>query len=173
MNLPAHGANPRQLCERFGIPVPETYIDFSVNTNPYVLPLSRWPSQADFCSWAMEYPDPDASPLVDSLARIEGVTPERVLIANGASECIYLLGQLFSQKRVGIAEPTFSEYHRACEAHGCKIVSIVSDEKRSWKYKLRVLTTLLVDIDLFFLFLYNNPSGSVMTTRPWFAPATL
>lgn len=169
MNLPAHGANPRQLYERFGIPVPETYIDFSVNTNPYVLPLSRWPSQADFCSWAMEYPDPDASPLVDSLARIEGVTPERVLIANGASECIYLLGQLFSQKRVGIAEPTFSEYHRACEAHGCKIVSIVSDEKRSWKYKLSELTTLLEDIDVFFLCHPNNPTGTVMTEEELYA----
>jgi threonine-phosphate decarboxylase len=169
LNLPAHGANPRQLYEHFGIPVPETYIDFSVNTNPYILPLSLWPAQADFCSWAMEYPDPDASPLVDLLVRIEGIAPERVLITNGASECIYLLGQLFSQKRVGIAEPTFSEYRRACKAQDCKIVSIVSEEERNWKYKLSELTTLLEDVDVFFLCHPNNPTGTVMTEEELYA----
>ncbi|MBB3867272.1 threonine-phosphate decarboxylase [Parageobacillus toebii NBRC 107807] len=169
MNLPAHGANPRQLYEHLGIPIPETYVDFSVNTNPYVLPLSLWPKQADFCGWAMEYPDPDASLLVDLLARIEGIAPEQVLISNGASECIHLLGQLFSRKRIGIAEPTFSEYRCACEAHHCKIVSIVSNEESNWKYNLSELTTLLGDVDAFFLCHPNNPTGTVMTEEDLYA----
>ncbi|OAT74734.1 threonine-phosphate decarboxylase CobD [Parageobacillus thermoglucosidasius] len=163
MNLPAHGANPQQLYKHLGIPAPAAYVDFSVNTNPYVLPLSLWPTQTDFCRWAMEYPDPDTSQLVDLLARAEGIARERILMANGASECIYLLGQLFSQKRIGIAEPAFSEYRRACKAHGCKIVSLVSNEERSWKYELSELTMLLKDVDAFFLCHPNNPTGTVMT----------
>ncbi|EID44990.1 threonine-phosphate decarboxylase CobD [Parageobacillus thermoglucosidasius] len=162
MNWPAHGANPRQLYQQLGLPLPATYVDFSVNTNPYVLPLSLWPTQADFCRWAMEYPDPDAMPLVDFLARAEGISPGCILMTNGASECIYLLGQLFSQKRIGIAEPAFSEYRRACEAHGCKIVSLVTNEEKSWKYELSELTMLLKDVDVFFLCHPNNPTGTVM-----------
>ncbi|WP_199425945.1 threonine-phosphate decarboxylase CobD [Thermaerobacillus caldiproteolyticus] len=162
MNLPSHGANPHQLYERIGLPVPKMWIDFSVNTNPYSLPLSAWPTQAEFCRWAMEYPDPDASELVSYLARSERVSKEQLFIGNGASQCIYLLAQLFSRKRIGIAEPTFSEYRRACEANGCSIFSIVSDEESDWTYEQSKLLEFLEQVDVFFFCHPNNPTGTVM-----------
>ncbi|NUK31205.1 threonine-phosphate decarboxylase [Parageobacillus sp. VR-IP] len=162
MRLPAHGANPRKLYEYCNIPLPERYIDFSVNTNPYMLPPSLWPSQAEFCQWAMEYPDPEARQLAELLAETEGVSSAKLLIANGASECIYLLAKLFANKRAGILEPTFSEYRRACQAHGCNIVLLVATEERNWKYEQQELMKLIEEVDILFLCHPNNPTGTVM-----------
>jgi threonine-phosphate decarboxylase len=163
LNLPFHGANPRQLYERVGLPFPKAWIDFSVNTNPYSLPLYVLPTQAEFYRWSMEYPDPDASELVSYIARLERISKEQLLIGNGASQCIYLLAQLFSGKKVGIAEPTFSEYRRACEVNGCSIFSIVSDEASDWTYEQSKLLELIERVDVFFFCHPNNPTGTVMT----------
>ncbi|MBB5323465.1 threonine-phosphate decarboxylase [Anoxybacillus tepidamans] len=162
MNWPSHGANPYKLYKSLDLPFPDVWIDFSVNTNPYSLPLSLWPTQADFCRWATEYPDPDASELINYLSRTERLSSEQLLIGSGASQCIDLLARLFSGKRVGIFEPTFSEYRRACEANRCTIVSIVSDEQRDWAYDQQQLLELVEQVDVLFLCHPNNPTGTVM-----------
>jgi threonine-phosphate decarboxylase len=172
LRLPAHGANPRKLYESCNLPLPERYIDFSVNTNPYMLPPSLWPSQTEFCQWAMEYPDPEARQLAELIAEMEGVSPKQLLIANGASECIYLLAKQFANKRVGILEPTFSEYRRACQAHDCDIVSLVATEERNWKYEQQELMKLIEEVDVLFLCHPNNPTGTVMKEDELYALLT-
>ncbi|WP_027408643.1 threonine-phosphate decarboxylase CobD [Anoxybacteroides tepidamans] len=169
MKLPSHGANPHYLYKSIGLPLPEQWIDFSVNTNPYPLPLSIWPTQAEFYKWATEYPDPDATELKSYLARTERLSTEQLFIGNGASECIYLLARLFSGKRVGIVEPTFSEYRRACESNGCTVLSIVSDEARGWMHAQSDLVTMIEQVDVIFLCHPNNPTGTVMKKEKFFS----
>ncbi|MBS2770201.1 threonine-phosphate decarboxylase [Anoxybacillus rupiensis] len=162
MKLPAHGANPQQLYQSVGLSIPDEWIDFSVNTNPFPLPLAVWPTQTEFYQWAMEYPDPSASELKRYLARMEQLDVRQILLGNGASQCIDLLAQLFSGKRIGIAEPTFSEYRRACLARGCEIVSIMADEASQWMYKQEDWLKLIEQTDVIFLCQPNNPTGIVM-----------
>jgi threonine-phosphate decarboxylase len=163
LNLPLHGANPHLLYKGLRFEQPEHLVDFSVNTNPYKLPLEQVPSQEEFYQWMMEYPDPDSSELSSYLAKIENVNKEQILIGNGASQCIYLLAQLFSGKRVGIIEPTFSEYRAACIANGCKVIAIYTTEEHDWKCHLSELENDLKDIDVLFLCQPNNPTGTVLS----------
>jgi threonine-phosphate decarboxylase len=120
----------------------------------------------------MEYPDPEARQLAELIAEMEGVSPKQLLIANGASECIYLLAKQFANKRVGILEPTFSEYRRACQAHDCDIVSLVATEERNWKYEQQELMKLIEEVDVLFLCHPNNPTGTVMKEDELYALLT-
>lgn len=169
MNWPSHGANPYRFYESIGLPLPERLLDFSVNTNPYTLPLSLWPSQADFCRWASEYPDPEATELIRALAQAEQLSDEHIFVGNGASQCIDLLARLFSGKRVGILEPTFSEYRRACLANGCTVKSLVSTEESGWGHEMSALFALLEQIDVLFLCQPNNPTGTAMEKEELYA----
>ncbi|MCL6587653.1 MAG: threonine-phosphate decarboxylase CobD [Anoxybacillus sp.] len=165
MNWPLHGANPHRFYESIGLPLPDRVLDVSVNTNPYTLPLSLWPTQADFCRWASEYPDSEATQLIGALAQAEQLSDERIFVGNGASQCIDLLARLFSGKRVGILEPTFSEYRRACLANGCTVQSLVSTEESGWAHELSELFALLEQIDVLFLCQPNNPTGTAMEKK--------
>ncbi|ANB60287.1 threonine-phosphate decarboxylase CobD [Anoxybacteroides amylolyticum] len=162
MNWPLHGANPHRFYETTGLPLPERVLDFSVNTNPYTLPLALWPTQADFCRWASEYPDSEAEELIRALAQTEQLSEQHIFVGNGASQCIDLLARLFSGKRVGIVEPTFSEYRRSCLANGCPVQSLVSTEESSWRHELSALLDLLEQVDVLFLCQPNNPTGTAM-----------
>ncbi|HZG60332.1 MAG TPA: threonine-phosphate decarboxylase CobD [Anoxybacillus sp.] len=163
MNLPSHGANPHLLYKSLRLEQPEQLVDFSVNTNPYQLRLDHVPSQEEFYQWMVEYPDPDSSELSSHLAKIEKVNKEQILIGNGASQCIYLLAQLFSGKRVGIIEPTFSEYRAACIANSCKVTAVYTTEERDWKCHFHELENHLKDIDVLFLCQPNNPTGTALS----------
>jgi len=169
LNWPLHGANPHRFYEIIGLPLPERLLDFSVNTNPYTLPLSLWPSQADFCRWASEYPDPEAKELIRALAQIEQLSDEHIFVGNGASQCIDLLARLFSGKRIGIVEPTFSEYRRACVANGCVVKSVVSTEESGWMHEMSELFDLLEQIDVLFLCQPNNPTGTTMDKEQFYS----
>ncbi|RAK22213.1 L-threonine O-3-phosphate decarboxylase [Anoxybacillus vitaminiphilus] len=163
MNLPSHGANPHLLYKSLRLEQPERSVDFSVNTNPYQLQLEQIPSQEEFYQWMLEYPDPDSSELTNHLAKIEKVSKEQILIGNGASQCIYLLAQLFSGKRAGMIEPTFSEYRAACIANGCKVSAIYTTEECGWKCDLHEIENDLKDIDILFLCQPNNPTGTALS----------
>lgn len=169
MNWPLHGANPHRFYESIGLPLPDRLLDFSVNTNPYTLPLSFWPTQAEFCRWASEYPDSEAKELIRALAQKELLSEQHIFVGNGASQCIDLLARLFSGKRIGIVEPTFSEYRRACLANGCTVKSVCSTEESGWMYETSALVDLLEQVDVLFLCHPNNPTGTAMGKKELYA----
>ncbi|GMB07819.1 threonine-phosphate decarboxylase CobD [Thermolongibacillus altinsuensis] len=161
MQWPAHGANPLRLYEALQMVPPKRYIDFSVNTNPYPLPEAVIPTQAEFYEWVCQYPDPDGMKLISTLAEREGVQRSQLLLGNGASECIYLLAQWLENRRVGIFEPTFSEYRRACELYGCSIHSFHAVKENGWLYELNEVKPILPTLDALFLCHPNNPTGTI------------
>jgi len=161
LQLPSHGANPIALYKSTQLSMPDKWIDFSVNTNPYPFPSEEMPSHREMLQWITEYPDPESYELKKLLADIEGVKPKQILIGNGASQCIYMMAQLFSRKRIAVLEPTFSEYRAAAKANGCEIVTVVTSEEQNWKYDLDELTMVLKKVDALFLCHPNNPTGTV------------
>jgi threonine-phosphate decarboxylase len=161
LQWPSHGANPLRFYETLQIAPPKRYIDFSVNTNPYRLPEAVVPSQAQFYEWACEYPDPDGVELVGRIAKQQQLNATQILLGNGASECIYLLAQWLAKKRIGIFEPTFSEYRRACELYGCTIHSFHAVKEKGWQYEWSEIRRMLPTLDVLFLCHPNNPTGTV------------
>ena len=72
----------------------------------------------DFLSTHLEgifhYPDPDAGSFRKVAAAYHGLTPEQVLVGNGATELFYMVAHAFSGNRTLIPVPSFTEYEDAC-----------------------------------------------------------
>ena len=81
------------------------------------------------------YPAPRPRLLEKLIARKEGISPEAVMVTNGATEAIYLIAQLFHHSASIIPQPTYNEYADACRIFG-HIISYENTEE---------LTTLPAD----------------------------
>lgn len=98
------------------------------------------------------YPSPAARELNEVAAMRYGISVDHFLFTNGATEAFYLIAQLFSDERVAIIGPTFSEYEDACKIHGLK-------------YQLVNRSALDVErFGLVFICNPNNPDGRVLQT---------
>ena len=65
------------------------------------------------------YPEPSPRSLEAMIAEKHGVSPDEVLVTNGAIDAIYLIAQAFREKKTfKVFPPTFSEYEDACRVFG-------------------------------------------------------
>lgn len=69
-----------------------------------------------FEQWELvhNYPEVLGETLQQKLAAHHGLTPEHILVTNGAVEAIYLIAQTYAKQQTAIFTPTFSEYEDAC-----------------------------------------------------------
>ena len=126
-------------------------INFSSNVYQHadLSPLKEWLSER--FDLLANYPEPEARSLEKLIAFKEGISPESVLVTNGATEAIYLIAQLYRGSASIIPQPTFSEYADACRIHH----HIISYENTDDLVKLprdRV----------YWICNPNNPSGNVL-----------
>lgn len=104
------------------------------------------------------YPEPEPYSLQALIAEYEHVTPESVLVTNGATEAIYLIASLYRSHTSRIITPTFREYEDACRISGHTILTSSDLSDRNF--------------DLLWVCCPNNPTGNV----PWppvFKPSLL
>ncbi len=158
MNLPDHGANPRQLAEEIGAIIEGELLDFSTNTSVIRHPLLDTIGKSNDFS---DYPDPNHLTMKKTLSSVYGLPKDHFLITNGANEAIYLVASYCSKKQVGIIVPTYPEYEKALEAYGASVVPIPSsdfgealirDDHGLWE--------VLGQLDILFLCNPNNPTGT-------------
>jgi len=97
------------------------------------------------------YPEPQPRSLEKLIAQKEGISPECVLVTNGATEAIYMLAELFRRSASIIPQPTFSEYADACRMYK-HIISYESSEDAFQLPRDRV----------YWICNPNNPSGNVL-----------
>ena len=100
------------------------------------------------------YPEAGAQTLRSAAAAAYGVAPDQVLVANGATEAIYLVAQAFRHKKIAtILTPSFAEYADACRLHGLDI------RQQSWA---TVTAESRFAENLVFCCNPNNPTGTAM-----------
>ena len=97
------------------------------------------------------YPEPQPRQLERLIARQEGISPESVLVTNGATEAIYLIAQQYHHSASIIPQPTFNEYADACRQYH-HIISFENTDD---------LTHLPHD-RVYWICKPNNPSGNVL-----------
>ena len=97
------------------------------------------------------YPEPQPRSLERLIALKECISPEAVLVTNGATEAIYLIAQHFHGSASVIPQPTFNEYADACRQHG-HIISFENNDE---------MTQLPLD-RVYWICNPNNPSGNVL-----------
>lgn len=97
-------------------------LDFSTSLNPLRTP----PAVIDAIKQAAEhadcYPDPYCRKAMAVISRHEGVSPESILMGNGAAELIYSFCQAAAPRSALIAMPTFSEYEAALTGSGSRVI---------------------------------------------------
>jgi len=116
-----HGGRVHDLALRLGLD-PAEIMDFSSNINPLGPPstaLEILRQRMDFLLRA--YPPPRAQALTQGLAAKLGISPDNLLMGNGATELIHLLPRFKGRGRALIVEPAFSEYRAGLEAAGWEI----------------------------------------------------
>ena len=134
-------------------------LDFSANINP----LGPPPSVIELIKQQLEsivhYPDPAQRILKQKLAEKHFVSPEQILIGNGAAECIALAILGLQPETVGVIHPCFSEYEQLARAFGAKIKPCYGREENDFKPDRLGLLQLIAKTDLVFIGHPNNPSG--------------
>jgi threonine-phosphate decarboxylase len=99
------------------------------------------------------YPEANAQRLQQALADWHQLSPEQVLVTNGATEAFYLVAHAFRRKSVTIAIPAFAEYEDACQANDLSVNYINYDELEA---------AIRFTSDLVFFGNPNNPTGAVL-----------
>ena len=92
--------------------------DFSININPLGIPENVMRKLYSDRECFEVYPDTGCSDLTRALSYETGISPNRIVCGNGASDLIYRICQCFNIKKAIIPVPAFSEYERAVRQNG-------------------------------------------------------
>jgi threonine-phosphate decarboxylase len=97
------------------------------------------------------YPESQPKQLEKLIAQQLGISPECVMVTNGATEAIYIIAQLFRHSCSIIPQPTYSEYADACRLN-----------KHIITYESGNDITDLPKDRVYWVCNPNNPSGNVL-----------
>ncbi len=89
-------------------------INFSSNVYNHFCHDGLYAHLASRMDCIRNYPPPTPSDLEQEIATINGLSPDEVIVTNGATEAIYLIAQAFANATSQILQPTFTEYEDAC-----------------------------------------------------------
>ncbi|RKD24940.1 threonine-phosphate decarboxylase [Ammoniphilus oxalaticus] len=154
-----HGGDLVTAAEKSGLD-PTQILDFSANINPQGPP----PSVMEVIELRsiVHYPDPDQRNFRSALAAQLGIGMDKLLIGNGAAECMALAMLAFAPQRVGVVYPCFSEYTQLAEQfEATEIRGVYGREELGFQPDLKELGQLIHWADLVFIGHPNNPTGTV------------
>jgi len=153
------GVNEAEL-EALGIG-PEELLDFSTGINPLGPPPAVRTALQDVP--IERYPDPSAIRLRRAIGAVLGVSPDEVLLGNGASELIMLVALAYfrHRQRVMILGPTYGEYERVTRLMGARPVVVPRDVEDPTAWDPVAVDRTLADSRPHVVFICNpnNPTG--------------
>ena len=97
------------------------------------------------------YPEPEPRALETLIAEKLEISPDMVMVTNGANEAIYLIAQLYRHWASVIPQPTYNEYADACRMFGHTISYDRNDE-----------LNILPEDRIYWLCNPDNPTGNVL-----------
>lgn len=136
-------------------------IDFSSNINPLGPPAALEELFTADLGHITRYPDRSYKKLRQSIASYHNVNKDQIMVGNGAAEIIYLLGQLFSNRKAVVPEPTFSEYSHILKINGGSPVVVKRKPRQGFQLPGGKLADSLSQAAGVFLCRPNNPAGKM------------
>lgn len=164
-----HGGDVWQISASYGIPV-ESLLDFSANINPRGLPLAarqKLLADAGDVSLLAKYPDPSYTELRSTLAKRLGVTPDSILVGEGAEALIGAVLRTLRRNRCLLPVPAFGEYARACESAGTEteMFQLYADQDFVLDENMYFQRLRECRYDCVILNNPHNPSGTLLRSR--------
>jgi len=142
--------------------LPEGVLDFSVNLNPMGPPECMLEAARESIDDCFCYPDPYCRRLRQAIAFHDRVLEDYVLCASGASDLICRLAAGAGVKKTVLPVPCFSEYEKALQVNGCKVVFHPLDPEQNFSLTSTILEEIQPDIELVLLCQPNNPTGRLI-----------
>ena len=104
------------------------------------------------------YPDPLANELRQELAKVNGVTPEQILVGNGSDELIFLLAWAYLARNghVVCADPAYRVDEISARVVDARLTKIPLVD---WRHDLGAMAG--VDADIAYVVNPHNPTGTV------------
>lgn len=155
---PVHGGNVWTAAQRWGLPV-DQILDFSANINPLGPSPQALQAIEENLTQLIHYPEPTGDSCKFSLARYLGVDFQNLVLGNGGSELIYLLGRMFYKGRILLLAPCFSEYGEGIE--NPQVLRIPLDADKQFELPLRKIMDTIQADDVIFIGNPNNPTGNL------------
>jgi threonine-phosphate decarboxylase len=155
---PVHGGDVWKAAQRWGIALDEI-LDFSANINPLGPSPQALEAIESNISQLTHYPEPCGDSCKLALAQHLGVDKANLVLGNGGSELIYLLGRMFYKGRLLLLAPCFSEYGEGLE--NPRVVRIALDADKQFRLPLPEIREALQPGDLIFIGNPNNPTGNL------------
>jgi histidinol-phosphate aminotransferase len=116
------------------------------------------------------YPEPQSRALIERLADLYGIAPQRVLASRGSDEAIDLLVRAFCRAEcdaVVVCPPTFGMYTVAAQIQGAQVLSVPLkiDDGFALDESAVLKAATASHVKIVFLCSPNNPTGNLLDAR--------
>ncbi|NOY74812.1 MAG: cobyric acid synthase [Kiritimatiellaeota bacterium] len=162
----SHGGDPAAVARGLGLTtVPAVELDFSVNVNPFGIPLRL---EREFLAMPSDeltrYPEPHAESATTRFAESRSLPPGELLLGNGSMELFQLFLLALTPRNACCVAPCYSGYAEACRSAGVDLrVGHNAEAKSDFAVYLSELKVF--DGEMLFLASPNNPTGVTIPPR--------
>ncbi len=135
-------------------------VRLSSNENPYGPSRQALKAMSDAFGLACRYPDEHTGVLVESLAKLNAVQPDQILLGDGSGEILKLCAEAFTGARGKLisADPTFEAIVKYAAAGGAEVVKVPLTS--SYSHDLSRMMAAAND-GLIYICNPNNPTASI------------
>ena len=140
----------------------EVRLDYSVNLNPFPMPSEVTEAIQAGISEINQYPDPAQQKLRERIAVLEGISAEKVVRGNGASELLMAAVHAVMPRKALIAAPCYAGYAVALKASDAEIKEYFLDENKDFAFDNGILDQINDSTDMVFIADPNNPNGRLI-----------
>jgi len=166
--LLAQAVGPKAIAAAGRVPVGEydSLVKLCFNENPYGPPKSVLDAMSGALKYANRYMSPDGG-VLDAIASLHGVDSEHVMLGDGSSEVLDIIGTTFlaGHKKVVGVEPSYGSVYE--HATGLNTDSIRLPLRADFHQDIPAIIKAVKDnhSDIGFVYLCNpnNPTGMVVT----------
>ena len=137
-------------------------LDFSVNVNPLGTPPRILAAVAAAAKDLSAYPDPRCRMLRARLAESLRVSPDNLVLGNGAAELIGQFIAALRPKKTLLPAPSFADYEHALSAEGCPADFYPLRREDGFLLTDRILDEIKPGTELLLLCSPNNPTGRLI-----------
>lgn len=117
---------PLSLAREPAKPLTSRIVRLSSNENPYGPSPHVLKAMSDAFKLAWRYPDEQNDQLIESIARVNSVAPDQILLGDGSSEILQLCATTFTRgdRKLVVADPTFEAIANLARAGGAAVVKV-------------------------------------------------
>ena len=136
-------------------------VRLSANENPYGPCPKAFQAMTDSFGLAARYPDEHNNVLIDKVAKLNGVTPDQILLGDGSGEILKLCAETFTGPQNGkllTADPTFEAILNNASSNGAEVVKVPLT--RSFQHDLPKMRDS-AKAGLIYVCNPNNPTASI------------